>query len=285
MGVTQPDYLAVGSRGRFQSDAGDAPDVPSLTLADDETGSSFTATVDGTAGATHTLYYRKTNESSWTEGDDRTGDGDISASSLSDDTGYLAYVVSSLNNQERASGVEYVKVTDGGAAETPATVENLPLYYLQQTVAACSTFQSWVGAANKAEAAESVLWVETLTKPSTSNYALVRWADGEERARDAGGTRSHFIQNGELVLLFRSNITADTAMEGASKAFTNKTGEIRIEMEELAGTAGYLDITRTAQLEPVRRPSKDEMQNNTWADGTAVGDFLEKVYSVGYRSA
>ena len=54
-----------------------APTEPTLTVSNDGDGDAVTATVDGYPGATNTLYYRTLDDSTWTEGESRTGDGDI----------------------------------------------------------------------------------------------------------------------------------------------------------------------------------------------------------------
>jgi len=78
------------------------PDTPTLSLNNDGTGTSLTATVDvGAETDTATLYYRRSDDTAWITGDSRTGDGDIQQTVLDrgiyeviavaeDDTGALS---------------------------------------------------------------------------------------------------------------------------------------------------------------------------------------------------
>jgi len=70
------------------------PSEPGLTLVNNDDGESVTATVDGDAGVTNTLYYRKSGDAAWTAGESRTGDGDITQSDLTSGTLYTFVVVS-----------------------------------------------------------------------------------------------------------------------------------------------------------------------------------------------
>lgn len=73
--------------------AGAAPGEPTLSIVLAGSG-AITATVDGDASITNTLYYRQSGDTSWTEGNNRNGDGDISATGLDADTNYTFVVVS-----------------------------------------------------------------------------------------------------------------------------------------------------------------------------------------------
>ena len=76
-----------------------APSTPTLTVTNDGDGDAVTATVDGDAAATNTLYYRKTTDSAWTTGNNRSGDGDIAQAGLDNNTDYWFTVQSAVGGQ------------------------------------------------------------------------------------------------------------------------------------------------------------------------------------------
>jgi len=72
-----------------------APAQPTLSIVNDNTGTSATATITGTAGVTHGLYYRKVGDAAWTAGLTRVGNGTIVQTGLTAGTRYSFLVVSS----------------------------------------------------------------------------------------------------------------------------------------------------------------------------------------------
>ena len=116
MGVIVGDWLAAGSNGAFQETATvSAPSQPTISAADDGSGSSFTVTVAGDAGVTNYVYYHKSTDFQWTSGGDRSGDGDVQVADLAEGSRYVVVAVS-----KSAGGVyslpsdpATVRVTDG----------------------------------------------------------------------------------------------------------------------------------------------------------------------------
>jgi len=72
-----------------------APTEPTLGVTNAGDGAAVTATVIGTAGATHQLYYRTFAGLAWTAGNTRVGDGTIAQGGLTAETTYHFIVVSS----------------------------------------------------------------------------------------------------------------------------------------------------------------------------------------------
>jgi len=64
-----------------------APSAPTLSCAAGT--ASVTATIDGDAGVTNYLVYKKPADTDWTAGGNRSGDGDITVSSLENDIPYV----------------------------------------------------------------------------------------------------------------------------------------------------------------------------------------------------
>ena len=71
-----------------------APNAPTLSIVNDGTGTSATATVAGDVGAIHQLYCRRQADAAWTAGEARTGDGAISQTGLAPNTLYFFLAVS-----------------------------------------------------------------------------------------------------------------------------------------------------------------------------------------------
>lgn len=105
-------------------------------------------------------------------------------------------------------------------------------------------------------------------------WALIDWAPNFERAAAAGGSRRYFEQTGDLVVVLRAPVDADHDDAEASYAFMNIVGAIIEDMEELAGTAGYLSIDRLGRAQGPRRPEAAEVK--------VAGDFYEYWLRVGW---
>jgi len=227
--------------------------------------------------------YRKGGDG-WSAEDEslkRTGDGDIVVGSLTNEHGYefIVYVKSGSIESEW-SDPAFATPTAG---TTPAGMISLPLKYLRDTVAASSTFQGWVGVANAEEAAERVHYVAV--EGAQMPFALVDWEANFARRAEGGGTRYWFAGEGDLVLVFRAAVSSDDDAGEAAVKFLNKCGGVIADMEAIAGTAGYLDISAIELLDPPSRPERDEKQAKTAAGGDLVGDFYQVAYRVAFGSA
>ena len=156
-----------------------------------------------------------------------------------------------------------VSMTGAVAAEGPIS---LPLAYAVESLAASAAFQSWVGAADAAEAKSfiSTVKAEVLVPP----LAVVRWAPTWRRSRSSSGTRYYYGQLGEIVILFRSAIEAGMGDDDAAIAFRNLLGNIVKDMEALSGTPWYLAFEDVSFERQPERPRAEEAN----AD---VGDFYQ----------
>ena len=79
---------ALRSIGGATAEGEEAPAAPSLSIANDGTGTSVTATVAGDAGVVNTLWYQTDNASAWVEGESRAGDGSIAQTGLAPNAYY-----------------------------------------------------------------------------------------------------------------------------------------------------------------------------------------------------
>ena len=114
MTVALGDYVSIQTGGWSKlAAAGSPPATPTLSVADDKTGTSVTATVAGEAGATHQLYYRAGGAAGWTTGESRDGDGTKVQGSLTLGTYVFVAQSSLVGVLSRMSDPVWVQVTDG----------------------------------------------------------------------------------------------------------------------------------------------------------------------------
>lgn len=294
------------------------------------------------ANASDVIYARyRTPAGAWSAESDtfkRTGSGTITLTGLTNEQRYQVAVYT--RNDILRSTWDHAYATPTAGATDPTGLVSLPLQYLRKTIAASSTFQGWVGAAEalesvhtrlvqvaKAEAnlaSEQVASIDVkergsgytsapavtvhgngtgatatasisggvvtsitvnnggsgYTKASvevavpTMPFAIADWAENFARVLESQGLRNYFAQDGDLIMLFRAAVDPSHTEQEAAFAFTNKIGAIIKEMEEKAGTAGYLDITEIALADGPQRPDEDEK--------ATVGDFYQVVYRVGF---
>lgn len=130
--------------------------------------------------------------------------------------------------------------------------------HLRQMLAATT---AWQAECNAADAADAAKWIyhhglpepangETHTKEELQSYrpyAIIYTAPraGFRKKKDAGGTHSYFNVSGQLVLRINREAPeagGDGPSSDANTTFLNLVGKVMDEMENLAGTAGYLAI-------------------------------------------
>lgn len=110
----------------------------------------------------------------------------------------------------------------------------------------------------------------------THPFAVIMWADNWARVMEAAGDRNHFIQEGDLLLVLRASVSESHDEADALFTFTNSVGAIIEDMEALAGTAGYLNITGMSFEEQPQRPLEDEIDT--------LSDFYRTVLRIQFSS-
>jgi len=245
---------------------GSAPSEPTLSVVNDGDGDAVTATVDGDAGATNTLYYRKVDDTGWTTGEARSGDGDIAQTGLDNNTWYQFVVVSSSGGYNSVpSEVVACYVTD--SSSDPAGALSLPVYHLQTLVCASGTFQALVGVTSGTEAeriaaARAHCYRIAVDEPIPAKrpFALVTQHEDWSQESEAGGTGHAYTGSGTLYVRFEVDV-ADADQDdhaAAYQTFANTVGTIIAEMQALAGTAGYLSVHAVELAGPIQRSGPDE---------------------------
>lgn len=105
--------------------------------------------------------------------------------------------------------------------------------------------------------------------------AVVDYAENFAREPVAGGLRTHFESRGDLLMCLRSEVSSGYTSEEALYEFQNAAGAIIGDMELLAGTPGYLNITGIAIEQEAMRTSEDEVD---------VGlDHYQAIYRVSWE--
>jgi len=157
----------------------------------------------------------------------------------------------------------------------PTGLFSLPVDYLRKTVAGSSTFRTLTGAATPTAALAFIhAFDATGSDLAAGFYAVVEYGEEWARVMHAGGTNNFFDQEGRLQLWFTQAIT-EAVTSDAGYAFANALGAIISEMEQLSGTAGYLDIQEIRLVEGPGRPEEDEAASN--------GDFFRAMFAIEFR--
>ncbi len=140
-----------------------------------------------------------------------------------------------------------------------------PIDFLRDTIANSATFITWTGSANAA-AAKLKVFVNEQGSPdedlplSAMPLAIVQW-ESFDRFFTSKGENNLFESDGSLSLRFYAGITDDDNEESALYEFLNNVGAVIDEMGQLAGTAGFLDITRKSMSSmPQRADVNGEQQ-------------------------
>jgi len=254
---------------------------PTLAITNDGTGTSVTAAVTGGVGATHTLYYATPDDSEWTAGESRVGDGDIAQGGLTADTWHTFVVVSDDTAVPSLAHGAYVH---DPTALTAAGALTYAKDDLQTLVAASATFQNWVGAAGATEAerrANAALRVYLDIEESPARpFAAVHFgqpAEIEDMAKTGGSAQ--FMSGGDrgtVELVFEAAVdTTHSTPADQLRAFERKVDAILEEMKALAGTDGFL-IVRAIRI--ADGPARYGTTDGDLADG----DFYQVGYAIEY---
>jgi len=95
--------------------------------------------------------------------------------------------------------------------------------------------------------------------PPDLPYAVVDFAEDWSHSAIASGARTHFDDSGDLLVWFFGAVNAAHDPADAWNTFGNAVGGIIGDMDLLAGTAGYLDISQITWAEHPARPTAREV--------------------------
>jgi len=249
-GVTVPSLAAVA-----------APGKPTLSLANDLTGTSFTATVAGLTGSDYrALRYRAVDGTTWTDFpalvDQQLGNGTIQVTGLAAG----GYVVEAYGRNSAGYGPgsarAFVEVASSANAATGGV--NVVIEAVRDMLAATDAWQTWTGA-EQAEA-RTHTYNGAVDGPSTGDRAAalrakrplaVVYVEGDfAYQRTAAGTTDTYAASGVVHV----GIDADfpdgygdaTAMEAGEVWFNRTLSGVIEDLRALAGTPGYLTLREVA---------------------------------------
>ena len=148
-------------------------------------------------------------------------------------------------------------------ATAPDGIWSNVLYNAQTLLANSANFRTWVGAADVAEARNSIHMVAYESESPTRPFAIV--AEGREWGfeMDAGGAGFTYMATGIVAVTFEASIT-EASEPDAQFEFTNPVGKIIDDCLALAGTDGLLAVHGFSKTYGPSRPSErdDAAQGN-----------------------
>jgi hypothetical protein len=154
------------------------------------------------------------------------------------------------------------------------TLENL-----KTTIANCPTFQDLVDEEDAEGAKDHIFKITDRT--ATIPCAVIGWPGEFRYSQFSSGRRNHFLKDGDMFMLIRSDINSSHSDEVASDVFMNAVGDIVEEMSQLAGLSGYLNINQL-RVDMPQRPIEVEKYTIKKIDGTLLNDFYQAEIAVSY---
>lgn len=136
----------------------------------------------------------------------------------------------------------------------------LPLSDLRTLIAATSEFQTFVGAANATEAAESI-HIGGVASP-TRPFVLLS-LEAFEAQRYAMGARDWFLLNGAVRVMFESAVASENqdGHADAENAALTAIDTIMSAALDLAGSDSYMSLTGFDLAEDPRRSDEDDQDD------------------------
>jgi len=154
-------------------------------------------------------------------------------------------------------------------AVSPTGPLSLPLGHLKMLLAASSTFANWIGSSH-------VRFVEVTAAEDKDlrPWALIDQGSDWERTKFAADA-ARLRGGGSLLLRILADVPTEHADDAADSQFwfTNQLGVVVQEIEELAGSDAYLNVTGVNLIELERA---DESVVNT------EGDYVTALFEVSW---
>ncbi len=135
---------------------------------------------------------------------------------------------------------------------------SLPMEHLKTLLSNSATFQSWVGAADAAEALASIYMVRVDEETFTRPLAVIDIGEKYYSNIRSGGGANFFQKRGELLLMFEADVVEGSTSEEAVLNFLDNVGGCLADMEELSGTPEFLSLHEIEFDEAPTRSIDDE---------------------------
>jgi len=152
-------------------------------------------------------------------------------------------------------------------ALSPSGFISLALDGLRDMLASLSAFQSWVGAADAAEAKTRIHIYGVDADNDTMPYALLDTGDSLSGEADSTGARYHFLHTYQLLCRFVASVSPEyqSSERDAKLEFTNAIGAILAELETASASGANLAIEEWASTGPaIRSGPEDKKEGDYW---------------------
>ena len=143
----------------------------------------------------------------------------------------------------------------------------LPLENLKTLLANCAAFQTWTSTADATAAAARIALFAEAASGRTLPDSVIFWgADNDIGSNKiAGGAGNSYDRQGTADIFFTSDIATTYAdyedtLDELMVAFLNDVGGIMDDMDELAGTDEYLNVTGWQKVSGPTRSGKEETE-------------------------
>jgi len=250
------------------------PTITSIIVGDGELDVNLTA---GVADVVFLRYRTAPGGGAWSAESGPlsiTGSGTINIPSLTNGQAYEVGIYVSDNDFE--SDWDFMGSTPAAASATTSSGLIMgPIDNARNTVAGSVAFQTWTSTANQAAALGRVHAI-LKNSPTVSDLPLatIGWSEDFRRDSQGGGGQNFFDQSDSgLMLLFRAERDPGDDELDAMNKFNNVVSQIILDMEELAGRAGYLDMKGSRLVEGPYSPVQDESQAGGY-------DYVEIIFEL-----
>jgi len=162
----------------------------------------------------------------------------------------------------RSSLASWTAVLADELTATPSGPISLPLDHMRTLLANLAAMQDWLDVGSAAEALNSIYLVavdDPVDAPIATPYAVV--VQGERGCwsgrRTAGGAAARFAGSGVIDVLFQADVAASLSYADAELTFTNSVGAILSEIDGVAGSNEYLNVTG---MRVIWGPSREDIR-------------------------
>lgn len=181
----------------------------------------------------------------------RTGSGDLAVTGLTNELRYGFLLVAKAGALWSLPSEEEGFATPTAGSTAAAGVLARPAQLFKTLLAACPAYQAMVAAGSAEEALDSI---HKFCVPGAAAdiaakrpFSVVAQGNAFTRTRDASGARDSFYGAGDVAWLLERAVPAALADHDhhaeAADDFMNAVGAVIEDIEELAGTGAYLNVT------------------------------------------
>lgn len=147
-------------------------------------------------------------------------------------------------------------------AVSPSGGITKPFDHMRTLLADCDAFQTWVNETTAADAKTHVGIFHADEADITLPHCVVRWPGGFNMVKEFGGGINLFVRDGVMDVYFEDNIPSayqgETNLDDAALNFLNDIGAILDDLDDLAGTGTYLNVTSVSIPEGPQLAGKEE---------------------------